>query len=164
MAFLQFLGHLDAPVLQMPLADVAVRAAKPREKAYKLADGHGMYLEVMPSGAKYWRLKYRIDGKEKRAALGVYPKVSLLESTIDRRDRVIRYIAVRLENGTVRRLVEGKVALYDVLNQDTVWAIDLSFEGTCTSSVRLGKGLASVPVGYKPTPGVRLRPDHHYAS
>lgn len=148
----------------MPLADVAVRAAKPREKAYKLADGHGMYLEVMPSGAKYWRLKYRIDGKEKRAALGVYPKVSLLESTIDRRDRVIRYIAVRLENGTVRRLVEGKVALYDVLNQDTVWAIDLSFEGTCTSSVRLGKGLASVPVGYKPTPGVRLRPDHHYAS
>ncbi|CAB3726844.1 hypothetical protein LMG24076_05132 [Trinickia soli] len=67
-----------------------------------------MYLEVMPLGAKYWRLKYRIDGKEKRAALGVYPKVSLLESTIDRRDRVIRYIAVRLENGTVRRLVEGR--------------------------------------------------------
>lgn len=39
-----------------------------------------MYLEVMPSGAKYWRLKYRIDGKEKRAALGVYPNVSLLEA------------------------------------------------------------------------------------
>ncbi|MBR7956108.1 tyrosine-type recombinase/integrase [Burkholderia cenocepacia] len=62
----------------MPLTDVAVRAAKPREKSYKLADGHGMYLEVMPNGSKYWRLKYRVDGKEKRVALGVYPAVSLL--------------------------------------------------------------------------------------
>ncbi|WP_118181569.1 tyrosine-type recombinase/integrase [Paraburkholderia phosphatilytica] len=61
----------------MPLTDVAVRAAKPRERSYKLADGQGMYLEVMPNGSKYWRLKYRIDGKEKRAALGVYPAVSL---------------------------------------------------------------------------------------
>lgn len=64
----------------MPLTDVAVRAAKPREKSYKLADGQGMYLEVMPTGAKYWRLKYRIDGKEKRMALGVYPAVSLLQA------------------------------------------------------------------------------------
>jgi integrase len=62
----------------MPLTDVAVRAAKPREKSYKLTDGHGMYLEVMPNGSKYWRLKYRIDGKEKRMALGVYPAVTLL--------------------------------------------------------------------------------------
>jgi integrase len=62
----------------MPLTDAAVRAAKPREKAYKLADGQGMYLEVKPTGAKYWRLKYRFDGKERLAALGVYPTVSLL--------------------------------------------------------------------------------------
>lgn len=53
----------------MPLTDVAVRAAKPREKSYKLADGQGMYLEVMPNGSKYWRLKYRVEGKEKRVAL-----------------------------------------------------------------------------------------------
>ncbi|WP_017776659.1 tyrosine-type recombinase/integrase [Paraburkholderia kururiensis] len=64
----------------MPLTDVAVRAAKPRERSYKLADGQGMYLEVMPNGSKYWRLKYRIGGKEKRMALGVYPAVSLLEA------------------------------------------------------------------------------------
>lgn len=62
----------------MPLTDAAIRAAKPRERAYKLPDSQGMYLEVMPAGAKYWRLKYRVDGKEKRAALGVYPTVSLL--------------------------------------------------------------------------------------
>lgn len=62
----------------MPLTDLAARSAKPRDKSYKLADGHGMYLEVMPNGSKYWRLKYRVDGKERRAALGVYPAVSLL--------------------------------------------------------------------------------------
>jgi integrase len=62
----------------MPLTDAAVRAAKPREKAYKLADGQGMYLHITPSGAKYWRLKYRVDGKERVHAIGVYPTVSLL--------------------------------------------------------------------------------------
>src|SRR5690606_36032879 len=51
--------------------------AKPKDKSYRLADGGGMYLEVMPNGSKYWRLKYRFDGKEKRLALGVYPLVSL---------------------------------------------------------------------------------------
>lgn len=61
----------------MTLTDTAIRKAAPRDKPYKLSDGGGMYLEVMPSGAKYWRLKYRMAGKEKRFALGVYPVVSL---------------------------------------------------------------------------------------
>lgn len=64
----------------MPLSDMQCRAAKPKEKRYKLSDSEGLYLEVMPSGAKYWRLKYRIHGKEKRIALGVYPKVPLIEA------------------------------------------------------------------------------------
>jgi hypothetical protein len=45
-----------------------------------------MYLEVMPNGSKYWRLKYRIDGKEKRMALGVYPAVTLLAARKARDD------------------------------------------------------------------------------
>ncbi|BBS35940.1 hypothetical protein WP5S18E01_07870 [Enterobacter cloacae] len=56
-----------------------VDAAKPREKAYKLADGAGLYLEVVPSGSRYWRMKYRFNGKEKRMAFGVYPAVSLAQ-------------------------------------------------------------------------------------
>ena len=52
-----------------------IDGAKPKDKAYKLADGGGLYLEVMPTGAKYWRLKYRVGGKEKRLAFGVYPEV-----------------------------------------------------------------------------------------
>jgi integrase len=57
--------------------------AKPREKSYKLADGHGLYLEVAPNGSRYWRLKYRFGGKEKRLALGVYPVVTLARARED---------------------------------------------------------------------------------
>ena len=67
----------------MPLSDTSARMAKPREKSYKLTDGHGLYLEVAPSGSRYWRLKYRFDGKEKRLALGVYPVVTLARARED---------------------------------------------------------------------------------
>ena len=68
----------------MKLTASKVKSAKPSAKAYKLADGAGMYLLVHPSGAKYWRLKYRIAGKEKLLALGVYPEVSLAEARLRR--------------------------------------------------------------------------------
>jgi integrase len=67
----------------MPLSDTSARMAKPRDKPYKLADGHGLYLEVAPNGSRYWRLKYRFDGKEKRLALGVYPVVTLARARED---------------------------------------------------------------------------------
>lgn len=62
-----------------PLTNGQCLNAKPKEKPYKLADGEGMYLEVATSGGKYWRLKYRFNGKEKRLSLGTYPLVSLAE-------------------------------------------------------------------------------------
>lgn len=65
----------------MKLTDKAVQAAKPKkDKPYKLFDGGGLYLEVLPSGSKSWRLKYRVDGKEKRVAFGLYPVVSLKDA------------------------------------------------------------------------------------
>lgn len=64
----------------MPLTDTAIRNAKPREKAYKLFDGDGLFLLISPAGSKAWRLKYRLDGKEKLLALGVYPTVPLVEA------------------------------------------------------------------------------------
>lgn len=59
------------------LSEFAIKKAKPKERIYRMADGGGMYLEVMPNGSKYWRLQYRFGGKEKRLAFGVYPPVSL---------------------------------------------------------------------------------------
>lgn len=79
----------------MRLTDTATRKAKPKDKPYKMADGGGMYLEVMPNGSKYWRMKYRYAGKEKRLALGVYPDVSIADAR-DRREQARKLIA----NGT----------------------------------------------------------------
>lgn len=70
----------------MPLTEVECKNAKRAEKPYKLTDEKGMYLEVMPTGAKYWRLQYRHAGKQKRLALGVYPEVSLKEAREKRQD------------------------------------------------------------------------------
>ncbi len=64
----------------MALTDVAIRNAKPGEKAVKLTDGGGMFLLVTPAGGKLWRLKYRVDGREKLLAMGVYPEISLGEA------------------------------------------------------------------------------------
>lgn len=61
----------------MPLTDTTVRNTKPTNKTLKVFDGGGLYLEVSPKGGKWWRLKYRFHGKEKRISLGVYPDVSL---------------------------------------------------------------------------------------
>lgn len=58
-----------------------VEAAKGKEKSYKLADGGGLYLQVEPNGSRYWRMKYRFAGKEKRLSFGVYPAVSLADTT-----------------------------------------------------------------------------------
>lgn len=65
----------------LPLIDVQIRNAKPREKPYMLTDGDGLYLEVMPTGSKMWRLKFRqANGKENRLSFGRYPEVSLIEA------------------------------------------------------------------------------------
>jgi integrase len=64
----------------MPLTDLAIRNAKPRDKAYKLSDGGGLFLWVQTNGRKWWRYAYRFDGKQKLLALGVYPETTLAEA------------------------------------------------------------------------------------
>ena len=59
------------------LSEVAVRQAKSKDKAYKLADGGGLHLLVKTNGTKCWRLKYRYQNKEKSLALGIYPDVPM---------------------------------------------------------------------------------------
>lgn len=86
----------------MPLTDAEARKAAPREKPYRLADAAGMYLEVTPSGSKYWRLKYRFAGKEKKLALGVYPTVSLAEAR-RKRDDARQKLAAGIDPGEARK-------------------------------------------------------------
>lgn len=94
----------------MPLTDAAVRAAKPREKAHKIFDAEGLYLEVSPAGGKWWRLKYRWAGKEKRLSLGTYPAVSLLEAR-HRRDETRRMLAGGVDPSAKRREAKRSAAV-----------------------------------------------------
>jgi integrase len=80
---------LEALILkgpQMPLSDSAIRALKPRAKAYKVADEKGLYLQVTPAGGRLWKLKFRTaTGAEKKLSLGAYPAISLKDAR-ERRD------------------------------------------------------------------------------
>jgi Arm DNA-binding domain len=78
----------------MALTDARCRTAKcPAGAArLRLADGQGMYLELVPNGGKYWRLKYRFGGREKRLSLGIYPSVSLAMARQER-DRLRAMLA-----------------------------------------------------------------------
>lgn len=86
----------------MPLTDAAIRAARPADKPRKLFDGEGLYLEVAPSGGKWWRLKYRWAGREKRLSLGTYPDVPLLEAR-RRRDDARRALAAGADPSAQRK-------------------------------------------------------------
>ncbi|MDR2214633.1 MAG: integrase arm-type DNA-binding domain-containing protein [Nevskiaceae bacterium] len=86
----------------MSLTDVAVRNAKPGSKPRKLFDERGLYLLVDPKGGKWWRLKYRIDGREKLLSLGTYPDTNLKRAR-EKRDEARTQIADGTDPASVRR-------------------------------------------------------------
>lgn len=93
----------------MPLTDATIRNAKPGEKPIKLFDERGLYLEVSPTGGKWWRLKYRFDGKEKRLSLGVYPDVSLRDAR-ERRDATRKLLADGIDPSENRKAMKAAQA------------------------------------------------------
>ncbi|MDN3577336.1 integrase arm-type DNA-binding domain-containing protein [Chitinimonas viridis] len=86
----------------MALSDRQIRAAVPGEKPIKLADGQGLFLLLNPNGSRYWRLKYRIAGKEKLLSLGVYPETSLSEAR-KRRDEARQLIGTGIDPSQDRK-------------------------------------------------------------
>ncbi|MBK3337856.1 tyrosine-type recombinase/integrase [Burkholderia pseudomallei] len=86
----------------MPLTDTAIRNAKPADKPVRLFDGGGLYLEIAPSGGKWWRLKYRFGGKEKRYSLGVYPEVPLATAR-KKRDEAREKLAAGIDPGEAKK-------------------------------------------------------------
>lgn len=59
------------------LTATEIKNAKPKAKKYKLTDGRGLFMEIRPNGSKYWKLKYRYQGKDKEYSIGVYPSITL---------------------------------------------------------------------------------------
>jgi integrase len=85
-----------------PINDTQIRAAKPKEKDYKLTDGLGLYLLVKTNGAKWWRFNYRFEGKEQTLSLGTYPDVTLL-SARQQRDDMRAKVASGINPSSVRK-------------------------------------------------------------
>ncbi len=94
----------------MPLTDTSCKNAKPSEKPRKISDSAGLYLEVMPNARKYWRLKYRYLGKEKRLALGVYPEVSLKDAR-DKRDAARKTLSNGIDPSHVKKEEKHQILL-----------------------------------------------------
>lgn len=76
----------------MGLTVVAIKAAKGRDKPYKLSDSDGLYLLVTPAGGRYWRMNYRYLSKQKTLAFGVWPDTGLAEARAER-DKARKVIA-----------------------------------------------------------------------
>jgi integrase len=86
----------------MPLTDTAIRNARLKDKSYKLTDGFGLYLLVNPTGSRLWRMKYRIEGREKLLAIGPYPDVSLAKAR-ERRDDARKTLAYGADPSALKK-------------------------------------------------------------
>lgn len=105
-----------------PLTDKEIKSLKPKEKTYRKFDGGGLHIEVSPQGQKWWRLKYRFDGKEKRISLGVYPAVSLSKARKGR-ELLKEQIAQGIDPSEARKITKQALIDSDTKNQRTLQSI-----------------------------------------
>ena len=119
------------------LTAARIKAAKPRDRAYKLTDGLGLYLFVSTAGGKLWRFKYRFGGKEKLLSFGAYPEISLVDAR-ERRDAARKQVAQGFDPGEVRRAEKAAVAMQDAF-EDVAreWHSKFAFTWTAGSAAAI---------------------------
>ncbi len=86
----------------MALTDTAIRNAKALEKAFTMTDERGLSIQINPNGGKWWRLRYRFEGKEKMLSLGTYPDVALKDAR-ERRDAARKLLTDGIDPGQQRK-------------------------------------------------------------
>jgi hypothetical protein len=152
------------------LTDKAVKAAKPKDRPYKLSDEKGLFLLVTPPGGKLWRLKYRVSGREKSLAIGAYPDVGLAEA---RRARDVARQSIAAGGDPAREKKLTKLARSVKSGNDfkavsTAWYNEFSTDWAAGHKDRVWSGLerdvwpfiGSVPVA-DIEPADVLAVDHH---
>ena len=90
----------------MPLTATQIKNAKPGPKIVRMYDERWLYLEVSPAGGKWWRLKYRFRGREKRLSLGVYPDVNL-KAAREHRDEARKLLADGIDPSASRKALRS---------------------------------------------------------
>ena len=98
----------------MALSDAKVRAAKPKDKRYKLTDEKSMFLLVAPNGSKYWQLKYRYDGKEKVYQIVGDDEANIKQGKLSVNSPIARGLIGREEGDVVQIDTPGGTREYEV--------------------------------------------------
>lgn len=151
----------------LPLTDVQIKNAKSKEKAFKLSDGGGLYLEVLPTGGKSWRFKYVFAGKEKRLVFGLWPDVSLKQAR-QRRDEARSLVAEGIDPGEKRKQekaeekaqTEEAAATFEVVARDwhakqvQVWSEGHAVKVLATMEQYLFPAFGSVPIAQLRAPAI----------
>lgn len=143
------------PRAATPLTDSAIKAAKPKEKPYKLTDGQGLYLEITPNGSKLWRLKYRHADKEKRLAFGAYPAVPLQKAR-QRRDEARQLLAEGVDPGAEKKASKeaqrAEELTFEVIAREWYvfnaprWAVSTAYKAKLYMENDLLPGIGSRPI------------------
>lgn len=110
-----------------PLSEDKINAARPAENRYKLFDGNGLFLLVTPDGTKYWRFKYRFDGREKQLSFGIYPATSL-EDARCKRDLARDLLRMRVDPGALRKEEKAREKTERLESKRTP-SVRVTFEG-----------------------------------
>lgn len=127
----------------MALTNTAIRNAKPTDKPFKLYDEKGLFLQVTPSGGKWWRLKFRFGGKEKLLSLGVYPDVTLAQAR-ERRDDAKKQLAIDIDPSESRKSDKATKKLNSANSLELVtreWAVSYFKNKTASHQQRTVKRL-----------------------
>ena len=93
----------------MALTDTALKALKPRERTYTVADDRGLYVEVFPTGGVVWRYRYRLNGKAEKLTLGKYPALTLKNARI-KRDEAAQAAAMGTSPAEQKQLAKAAAA------------------------------------------------------
>lgn len=115
----------------MPLTDLQCRTAKPGEKTIKLFDGGGLFLQIDPSGGKWWRFKYRFAGKEKLISFGTYPEISLKEARKQHAD-ARNLVANGIDPSERRRVAKANLA---EARRNSFESVAREWHGTCSTAL-----------------------------
>ena len=130
----------------VPLTATEVKNTKPREKKYKLSDGRGLALHVLPNGSKLWILKYRFNAKEKEYSIGAYPTITLLKARA-KREELKSLIADGIDPNKKKQLQREENQKTEAKRENTFYKISQlwlkSYESQVSESyhIRLGRAL-----------------------
>lgn len=130
-----------------PLTATEIKNAKPKDKKYKLSDGGGLYLLIMPNGSKLWRFKYRLGGKDKEYAIGTYPLYSLQDARTEHEKLKRKVVIDGIDIQQERKDKKKEEQRLERLKENTFYQVSQKWYKSYTGQVsenyheRLGRAL-----------------------